>query len=626
MSHWGKGETVKVVPAAPVATSGRSGENVGCALRSLLDPVSRSSLVIQGLIVLAVFALYSSSLTGGFVYDDQKQILENPFVLNPHLWTHIFTGSVWSFDGAGYAANFYRPLMIFSFWLVDRIAGLSPASFHLFQLILFAATACAVYAVGKELLGSRLAALFAALLWAAHPERVEAAAWISALCDTGCGLFYVLAFWMFLRAECSSLRRLTKHIAAAIAFFVALLFKEMAISLPILLLVWWFFAGDREPWRARARRWAPYLVAAGVYLAVRRLALGHLVSAARASGSLSRVLLAAVALFGGHTQTFVNPVHLSVFRTFNVHQALHSPWPWLSFATLLAALLVRKRAPTLSFLVFWWPLTLLPCLDIRRLSVPLLADRFTYIPEVGLCLAIVLVAGQALPARVTQVWARGIAYSALGILALFWGAQSYAGIFHWRDNQALLIYSLKQSPDDPSLHIVRAWERDYRDHDLAGAAAEFETAMRLNQASLRPNSLITYNAELGLGRIALERGRREAAVSRFLEAIRLSPRLSEAYLSLGAVYFPIDDYATAATYFAKAVRLNPYDVSAHFYLGSCWMKLRKFKDAASEFHTARQVDPQYWQAYQAEAQAFQATGETRQAAEVRQLLRHRRGE
>jgi len=615
--------------AVLATTSGRSGERAGSALRSLLESVSRSSLVAQSLIVLAVFALYAGSLAGGFVYDDQKQILENPFVLNPRLWTHIFTGSVWSFNGAGYAANFYRPLMIFSFWLVDRIAGPRPAFFHLFQLILFVATACAVYAVGKELLGSRLAAFFAALLWVVHPERVEAAAWISALCDTGCGLFYVLAFWMFLRAERSSLRRLIKHIAAALAFFVALLFKEMAISLPILLLAWWFFAGDREPWRARAARWTPYVMAAGVYLVVRRVALGHLLSATRSSGSLSRVLLAAAALFGGHTQTFVHPAHLSAFRTFHIHQALHSPWPWVSFAALLAAFLVRKKAPTLSFLVFWWPLTLLPCLDIRWLSAPLLADRFTYIPAVGLCLAIALVAIQMLPALMTgmlQVWARGVAYAALAALALFWSAQSYAGIAHWRDNQALLNYSLKQSPGDPSLHVVRAWELDYLNHDLAGAAAEFETAMRLNQASLRPNSLVAYNAEIGLGRIALERGQRQAAISRFLDAIQMSPRLSAAYQSLGAVYFPDGDYATAATYFDKAVRLNPYDVSAHFYLGSCWMKLGKYKDAASEFHAARQVDPQYWQAYQAEARALEAAGETRQAAAVRQLLRQRRGE
>ncbi|MGH9375422.1 MAG: tetratricopeptide repeat protein [Terriglobia bacterium] len=601
-------------------------------MASLLQSVSRSPLGIYGLIVLSAFTLYSASLSGGFVYDDQKQILENPFVLQPHLWTHIFTGSVWSFNGAGYAANFYRPLMIFSFWLVDRIAGLNPAFFHLFQLILFAATACAVYAVGKELSGSRWPAFFAALLWIAHPERVEAAAWISALCDTGCGLLYIFAFWLFLRAERSAVRRFAKHAAAALAFFMALLFKEMAISLPVLLLAWWFFAGERESWRARAQRWAIYLVAAGGYLGVRRLALGHLVSAASSSGTLMHVLSAAVALFGGHTQTFVHPAHLSAFRTFNIHEALYSPWPWLSFAVLIAAFAGRKRIPTLSFLVFWWPIALLPCLDIRRLSIPLLADRFTYIPAMGLCLAIAVVAGKMLPdwlarlLQMPQTWTRSVIYSALAVLAMFWSARSYAGIAHWRDDQALLNYSLKQSPDDPSLHIVRAWELDYRNHDLAGAAAEFEMAKRLNQASLRPNTLVAYNAELGLGRIALEQGQRQAAISRLLKASRLAPRLSEAYQSLGAVYYPVGDYSTAAMYFAKAVHLNPYDVAAHFYLGSCWMKLGKYMEAAGEFRAALQVDPEYWQAYQAEASALDAAGETGEAAEIQQLLRNRRGE
>ncbi|MGH9357487.1 MAG: tetratricopeptide repeat protein, partial [Terriglobia bacterium] len=397
---------------------------------------------------------------------------------------------------------------------------------------------------------------------------------------------------------------------------------------PMLLLARGFYAGVREHWRDRAARSAPYLDAAGAYHAVLPNALGRLVSASHVSGPPGRVLLAAVALFGGHTRTFVHPAHLSAFRTFDLHQALRSPWPWLSLAVLAAALVARTRTPTLSFLVFWWPLTLLPCLDIRRLSVPLLADRFTYIPAVGLCLAIALVAFQMLPALlasgVRQAWLRGGACLALAALALFWGGQSYAGITHWQNDQALLNYSLQQSPEDPSLHIVRGWELDYLNRDLGGAAAEFETAMRLNQASVRPNVLVAYNAQLGLGRIALERGQRQAAVSRFLRAVPLSPRLSDAYQSLGAVYFPVAGYRRAATYFTEAVRLDPYDVSARFYLGSCWMKLGKFKEAACEFHAARVVARDYWQAYQAEERALEAAGKTREAAEVQQLLRDRR--
>lgn len=587
---------------------------------------SQFRLLPYALIVLAVSAVYASSLTGSFVFDDQKQILENPFVLNAHLWTHIFTTGVWSFNGTGYAANFYRPLMIFSFWLIDRLAGPVPAFFHLFQLIVFAATACVVYTLGVELGGSRLAAFVAALLWALHPQRVEAAAWISALCDTGCGLFFVLAFWFFLRAERSRSHRLAIHWTAAASFFLALLFKEMAVSLPLLILAWWFFTGDHEAWRARAPRFAPYVAAGSAYLVARRLALGHLLSVPHSSISMPGLLLSAVALFGGHTRLFFHPVHLSPFRVFHPYRALLSPWPWLALGSLLATFIWRRKAPTFSFLVFWWPLTLAPCLDVKQLSVPLLADRFTYIPAVGLCLAIALAGTVMLPAwKPERGWLQAAAVAALAVAAISWAARSYANVAFWHGDEALIKHSLKESPGDPSLHLALACKLEYHDGDLAGAAQEFRTAIRLNRASLVPRTLIAYQAEVGLGTIALSQGRRQAAIARFNDAIHMAPGMSDAYMSLGSVYFPRGDYANAANHFSKAVKRAPYNTSAHFYLGTCLMKLGEYQAAAQQFRTARQVDPSFWQAYQAEAQALDRAGEGRTAAKVLKLVsKHRR--
>src|SRR5579863_497887 len=144
-------------------------------------------------LVLVTFAAYGGSLANTFVYDDEYQVLQNPFVVNPHLWRRIFTGSVWSFRGA-IGDNFYRPLQIFSYWLLYRVAGPDPAAFHLAQLLLYCVTVWLVYRLGAKLLRSELAAFAGALLWALHPLHVEAVAWIGGWPEVGFGLFYVLGF------------------------------------------------------------------------------------------------------------------------------------------------------------------------------------------------------------------------------------------------------------------------------------------------------------------------------------------------------------------------------------------------------------------------------------------------
>jgi tetratricopeptide (TPR) repeat protein len=190
---------------------------------------------------------------------------------------------------------------------------------------------------------------------------------------------------------------------------------------------------------------------------------------------------------------------------------------------------------------------------------------------------------------------------------------------HWRSNESLRSYSLEQSPDAVLLHIEQGELLQFRQGDLEGAAKEFETALQLNAASLRPLPAVDYSAYLGLGLIARRKGRRDEALSYFQKAARLMPQRSPAYDLLGTVYFPRREYAKAAEYFAQAVRVDAYDLQARFYLGTCWFKLGKYRQAAEQFRAARQVDPTYWQAYEAEARALEAAGDAAGAAQIRRL-------
>jgi tetratricopeptide (TPR) repeat protein len=575
--------------------------------------------VTNWLLILVTVVFFRGALTNGFVYDDGRQVLENPFVKNPHLWRNIFTGPVWSFLGAAAETNFYRPFHILSYWLVWRVAGANPAAFHLYQLTFYVLAVLLVYWLGQRLFQDHLAAFAGALLWTLHPLHVEPVCWIAAVPDVGCGLFYLLAFWLFLSAERGAGHPVLRHAFAVVSFAAALLFKEMALTFPLLLLAYWYFFRDEEPWFRKGLRWLPYLGATMAYAGLRVLVLGHFSHAGRLWKISPRVAGAALGLLGEHTRLFFWPAQLNDFHTFELGPSLRSPWPWLTLLAVATVWLFRKRRPMLTFLIIWWPLTLLPALDVRQLSSPLLAERFSFLPTVGLCLAVAYVATVWLPARLPRLSSAPVMIPALVFLLAVWAAVDLRAIPRWRNNDTLWNYSYEVEPNSALVHVHRAFDLQYRHYNLKGANEEFQIALRLNRASFKPLASIAYDCYIGLGQIAYTQGREQEGLAYFGKAVELTPSYSAAYDMLGSVYFPRGEYGQAAEYFRQAVRVNPMDMGARFFLGTCLLKLGKPLEAAAQFRAARQVDPGYIQAYEAEAHALEQAGDAAGAAQVRRL-------
>jgi len=507
--------------------------------------------------------------------------------------------------------------------LIYRLAGSDPTPFHLVNLTLYAATGWLVYRLGGKLVASETAALIGAFLWLVHPLHVEAVAWISALPDLGAGFFYLLAFLLFCTAETAGQGKLGKHVLAALAFLTALFFKEMALSFPLMVLAYWFFFPASEKggrWKEKAAYWLLYVAVAFAYLLTRYAVLGHLAATAHLWKISPRVFSAGVALLGQHAKLFFLPLHMDVFRSFDFTSSFHSPWAWLTLAALIGAASLRRRDPRTGFLLIWWGVALLPVLDIRQLSFPQVADRFSYLPSVGWCLAISYLCLEKLAPLAPRVWPRRLMLAPLAFLFCFWMLETIQVVPNWRNNEAWTRRTSEQSPNSVVLHLQLAENLMFKEGKDEAALREYEEAKRLNQASSWPMAGFGYAYNLGLGRIALRQGRTEEAIVLFQRAVQVAPQFSEAYDLLGSTYFAQRDFAQAAAYFQRAVSANPYDLNAHFYLGTCWMKLGNFRQAADQFHTARFVDPTYTQAVSAEARALEAAGDTAGAAKVRSLV------
>jgi tetratricopeptide (TPR) repeat protein len=577
-------------------------------------------LLTSGILVLVIFALYGRALGNGFAMDDEQTIVQNPIVANPHWWRYIVSRPAWAFLGTLVWYTYYRPLQFFSYWFLWRIAGPNPGAYHLFQLLLYAASVWLVYRVGRELVGQELAAFAGALLWALHPVHVEAVAWAAALPDVGSGFFHLLAFLLFLRAEREGRWWDWRNAAGAVTFCLGLLFKEMALSLPVLMVAYWLFLGKPGRWSARVALLAPYLAVLGLYLWARAAVLGHLSAAANFWEFSPVIPGAALAMLGAHLRFFLWPVALSPVRTFNWSAELETLWPWAALLLLGGGWLLRKREPLLAFLIFSWVIALLPCLDIRQLTVPFAADRYSYLPTFGLCLAVGWFVMERLPSL--RLGPRSVESMtvAVTVLALLWTAGTEAAIPHWRSSESLMQFGLRENPNSALPHIYKATDLQYRKGDLEGAAREFRTAMEVNSSSRPPVGGITCQADLGLGQIAYFEGRVEEALGYFQEVLHICPSGTMAfavYDARGSIWFVRGEYAKAAEDFRQAIIWGPMDVSGHFYLGTCQMKLGQFREAAEQFRVVAEIDPSLWPAYEAQARALEAAGDTAAAARVR---------
>jgi len=189
--------------------------------------------IIIGLSLVA----FANSLPGSFVWDDEIQVVKNWRIRSFGNLPSAFTSAFWSFLGTetDSQTNFYRPVQTITYMLAYAVGGLSPAAYHTFNIIYHAAASVFVYLVCLELMFAAPLALGLAALFAVHPVHTEAVAWIAGVPDVACGAFYFGSVWLFLRYLRT--RRPSWLLAACATFFAALLAKEMAVTLPVFLLL-----------------------------------------------------------------------------------------------------------------------------------------------------------------------------------------------------------------------------------------------------------------------------------------------------------------------------------------------------------------------------------------------------
>lgn len=558
--------------------------------------------------VVTALLTYSTTLGNGFAfYDDYDQILRNPFV-RAHfsfgqLLKNVFGTDLGAYLFEGVRTNYYRPLMMLIFRAECRLWGTTAWPYHLVSVALHALVTLLVFLIVRELVagaraassGARSSALHAAsvgaLLFAIHPLHTEAVAWLAVLPELVFTAFYLFAFLAYLRAQSDDCRNRGLWLwSGSGALLLACLAKEMGITLPLLLAVHaLLFAGPPKKAAVVQARWAaPFWISAAAYMLVRYLGLGRrlglgVVSAA----SWKATVLSGLSLHGRYWSKLLVPYPLSLSHPFRPTNSIGEPYLWLGLAALAAAgWLFWKGSRAAAFAILWVPLTLLPVLNVRGLGEFPFAERYAYLPSVGLALlAAVVYAGVEPRLALLAPRAKWVLGGLAVTIALTLAALSVARALKWQDQIALYNEGLERAPDARLyLTLARALIAEGR---LTEAIPQFERA----RFYARDPARITY-AHNGMGGVFLDLGNLEAAEIELRRALNNNPHYHYARYNMALLRARQGNFVAAREELAQCLRTNPYFAEAYLLEARIAIARGDRASARRSLENAVRVDPE----------------------------------
>ncbi len=537
------------------------------------DPGRRLALLLLLALSLLTLAAYLPALRNGFVnYDDPQYVLASPQVRQG--WTAA--GLRWAL-GAQVAAN-WHPLTLASHMLDVELFGLNPKGHHLTSVMLHLASVLALFAVLRRMTGAAWRSAAVAALFAVHPTHVESVAWIAERKDVLCGLFWMaaLAAWLrYVRAPSAG-----RYLLTAAALAASLMAKPMAVSFPAVLLlldVWPLGRWPAGPLgivgasgalgaRPRAReRWrlvteklplaALAAAAAGVALHTQA---APLTSGAGASLGLrcANALASCVAYLG----KTLDPRHLAVFYPFVVVPAGRAAAAALLLLAITAmSLLAVRRAPYLLVGWLWYLVTLVPVIGVLQVGYQGMADRYTYLPSIGLYLAAVWgVADLATRRQPLAAWPRrrqaAAAAAGLALLAMLTG-MTRRQVGTWHDTLTLFRHALSvQDSYLAETNVAEELRARGRPGDQAEALAHYRAALALAPRNPR--------AHAALGNALRAWGHPAAALAPLRDALALDPADEQARLTLAMALDDLGQPAGAIAELHRVLAFHPQSAGA----------------------------------------------------------------
>lgn len=543
-------------------------------------------MVSVGLLALIAVVYFPVRHYGLVPIDDPLYITQNTHVLGGLTWDNVS----WAFTSRW--ASYWIPLTWLSYMAEVQFFGPRPEVMHVTNVLLHAGNTLLLFMWLRRTTGSVGRSACAAALFAVHPLHVESVAWITERKDVLSTLFLLLALGAY--TSYTEKRTSSRYLALCGLALAGLMAKPMLVTLPFLLLLCDVWPLDRATLDVRSRqaraRWWPLIREKWALFAIAAVASAVVFVTQQRGGAM---VASEVFAFGLRVENAIVsaviylwqavwPVNLIVWYAYPDAIPI---WQVAGAAALLVAISVAAvRATKLPYLAagwFWYLGTLVPVSGLVQVGLQPRADRFTYVPFIGLSFAVVWGA--------RELWIRWrgsrLTLAAAGLsVTLACAVVAHRQVAYWQDGLALWGHAAEVTTG------------------TGAAQAQFELARALSDAGRRNEAIALFHQAIQLkpdwggahgplGDTLMQAGRKAEARAEYETALRLEPNQPEVHNNLGVILADGGQFAAALPHFAEAARLKPDFESAHANLGAALMRLGRRSEAAQEFAVTLRINP-----------------------------------
>jgi tetratricopeptide (TPR) repeat protein len=538
-------------------------------------------------LVVVILAVYIQVGNHEFVnYDDESYVTKNPHVASGITGKNV----MWAFTSV-HSAN-WHPITWLSHMADAQLYGMNPRGHHLTNVAIHIVSTLLLLLLLLRLTGALWPSAFVAALFALHPLHVESVAWVAERKDVLSAFFWFLTLITY--AEFTEKRKPALYFLALLFFMLGLMSKPMLVTLPVVMLLmdFWpldrFRPGDRETGLSQLFRRGITLIKEKIPFFACSLA-SCIVTMYAQTAAMSDLDVVSVPLrIGNALIAYVKYIGNMLWP----HDlAMLYPYPrslplWQAISSLLVLLLVSgatvrsgRKYPYLAVGWFWYLVTLLPVIGLIQVGSQSMADRYTYIPLIGL---FVMAAWGVRDLTKNLPYREGILALLASAVIITSAALTWQQTGYWRDSMTLYRHTLLVTTDNYLIHYNMGLTLE-RQRDMDGAIREYQETLRINPGYKQAHG--------SLGTVLDGKGELDAAMQEYHEALLIDPDYKDVHNNLGLALSHKGDLDGAIREYREALRIDPDYKEAHNNLGVAFGKKGYMDAAIQEFHEALRINP-----------------------------------
>jgi tetratricopeptide (TPR) repeat protein len=551
-------------------------------------PTDLRRYLVCAILFFGTLILFSRVVRHDFIdLDDPDYITQNSHVHAGLTWA----GAQWAFTST--SAGNWHPLTWLSHMLDWQLFGNNPHGHHATNIFLHALNAALAFLALRKLTGAFWMSAVCAALFAWHPLRVESVAWVAERKDVLSGFFFWTALLCYAKArvvEVGQSPAVTPQ-RAALFYWLTLLFfacglmsKPMLVTFPFVLLLvdFWPLQRSKEStiWRLLIEKIPFFILSAGVciitYLAQKKG--GAIVENVTLDARLTNAFVSVAGYLG------------KLFWPFDlaVTYSLPSHWPastvvgsvLLTLAITLAAIWQWRQRPWLVFGWFWFLGMLVPVIGLVQAGRQAMADRYSYLPVIGLQIALLWTLGNAKFFAQSRWLAAGLSVVVLAGCAMrAWSQEGY-----WKNSQALYEHAIAVTKNNYLAHSNLGTTL-FNEHQFPDAEQQFRSAIEIDP------DFATAHFKLGL--MLEEEGREDDALNAYLELVKIRPHDADANYNIGVILLNRGQPGEAIPHFQTAIESENNYASAYAGLGSAQLQTGQTWEALANLEKVLQLNPDF---------------------------------